>query len=251
MTGSRRGRRLFEGRSARRIGLGGLLVTAVTLLLVVAPSASASPSPKTLKSPFTGAGYGYEDGYFDGCGGTASFAKSPSFNLTNGHATTIVQANASSCGKGYSTADAYSEAEYDSNSLSLPSGHASIKVRWNTTFSIDLVATPGKRGAADAYVAVLLYGDVYDATNRTYVAETDSYPYYNSTSSGVLTAKITGLSLTEYLNGTFASGHTYYLYLEFELEAYTEVSNKPASAGAFINADTSGNSAKLASIALP
>jgi hypothetical protein len=246
-----RGRRRFVGRSVRRLGLGGFAVTAVTLLLVMAPTASASPSPRTLRAPFSGAGYGYESGYFDGCGGSAVFAKTPSFNVTNGHASTIVQANASSCGKSDSSAEGYSEGEYASNSLSLPTGHGSIKMRWTTTFSFDLFASPGKRGSAEASAAVYVYAYLYDSTNHTYAASGDSYPFYNQTTNGAVVAKITGMSVVAYLNGTFASGHTYYLYMDFEIEAYAEASNKPASAGAMLNADTSGNSAKLSSIVLP
>jgi hypothetical protein len=228
-------------------------VAVVALLLVVAPtaSASASPSPKTLRSPYAGYGYGYESGYFDGCGGSALFAKTPYFNATNGHGYALVQSNSSSCGKIASDSEAYSEAEFEISSLTLPSGHGSIRERWSATFSFNLVAHPGKRGSADAYVAIFLYSYLYDATNHTYAASSYTNPFYNSTTSGTLAASYSGVSMVDYVNGTFASGHTYYLYLQFELEAYSEASSKIASAGAVINCGTSGNSAKLTSITVP
>jgi hypothetical protein len=246
------GRRTGRAHSVRWIGFEGVIPTAIALMVLVAPAASAhSASVTVIKAPYSGFESSSVTSDFQGCGGTATVARTPFFNLTTGYAFLVAQANSTSCGKTNSSAAVYSEPEYASNVLAIPTGHGSIKEEWTVTFSIHLVATPGASGSAYAEAQVYLYSYVYDSTKNTYIDTSAAGSTSNSITSGSLTKTFTGVKLVDYLNGTFAATDSYYLYAAIGIEAYAETSTGHGVAGAYVNAGRSGEFAKLASITVP
>jgi hypothetical protein len=253
MVGREAERRAILADSVRRIGLGGVVATAVALMVLLAPTASAfSPSSvKTLKAPYAGTESSYEDANFQGCGATAVWARTPFFNLTTGHDFAVAQANSTSCGRTNSSAGVYSEPEYASNALALPTVHGSVAEHWTVSFSVHLVATPGASGSAVATVELYLYSYIYDSTNGSYIDTTAAGADYKSITTGSFTKTFTGVKLVDYVNGTFAAKDSYYLYAGLDVLAYAETSSGHAVAGAYINAGLSGKFANLTSITVP
>jgi hypothetical protein len=252
MQGKEKGRRRALAYSVRRIGFGGVIATAIALMVLLAPTVSASSSSvKNLKAPYKGSVSSSETIDFQGCGGTASVAQPPFFNLTTGQAFLIAQANSTSCGKTNSSAAVYAEPEYSSKVLAIPTGPGSIRELWTVSLSIHLVATPGVSGHAFAVAQVYLFSYVYDSTTDTFIDTTAASSYYHSISSGSVTKTLSGIKFVDYLNGTFAAGDSYYLYAAIGIEAYAETSTGHAVAGAYVNAGVSGKFADLTSITLP
>jgi hypothetical protein len=239
--------RTARGTWGRRVGFAGVIAFALGLMVAL-PSAVAAAPVLTLKAPFTGTNYSQEQGSFGGCGGNASWARTPSFNLTTGHAYVTAQSKTPACKHSSAYTDAYAEAEFESASFILTSGHHVIKVKWLASYSIHLVATPSGGGTAFADSDVYAYAYVYDETNYSYHDQTYSTAYYNSTTSGSLVKTLNGVHLINYVNGTFAAGHLYEIIVFFEVDAQTNVSAGTSTASALTNAGTSGKMGTLESI---
>ncbi len=239
--------RAARGMWGRRIGCAGLIAFALGLMVVL-PSAVAATPVLTLKAPYTGTNFSQEQGSFGGCGGNASWARTPSFNLTTGHAYATAQAKTPACKHSPAFTDAFAEAAFESATFILTTGHHVIKVKWLASYSIHLVATPSGGGTAFADSDFSVYAYVYDATNYSYHDQTYSTSFYNSTTSGSLVKTFNGVHLINYVNGTFAAGHLYEIIVYFEVDTQTDVSAGTSTASALANAGTSGKMAKLESI---
>jgi hypothetical protein len=145
--------------------------------------------------------------------------------------------------------DAYAAAELFSSTFTLPTGHHSVKAKWTPTYSIDLVAKPGPSPqSAFAFSEVYVNAYVYDETNHSYIQYTHDTILPDGISSGSLVKTFHGVSLVSYVNGTFATGHSYSIVVYFEVYAEADVSAGSSAASALINAGTSGKLATLDSI---
>jgi len=221
------------------------LAVALGLLVFLPAVASATPV-FTLKSPFTGTAYSTEQANFNGCGGTASWARNPFFNLTNGHAYATAQSTQPSCKHSSAYTDTYASVQFESAAFVLASGHHSIKLKWTVSFSFDLVATPGPSPqTAFAYGDVFATAYVYDATNSTFIDATHTTYLAYSTSNGSLVQSFSGVRLLDFVNGTFATGHSYQVVAYFEVYVEADVGVGSSTASSLFNAGTSGKVATL------
>ncbi|MCI4373796.1 MAG: hypothetical protein L3K02_09190 [Thermoplasmata archaeon] len=234
------------GLWGRRIGLGGVVAVVVGLLMILPSAANATPA---LTAPYTGYVYATQGANLGGCGGNATWPGTPFFNLTNGHAHISAGAKAPACAKTTASVDTYAEAEFQSSAFTLTAGHHTVKEKWWASYSIDLVATPGP-GGQTAVASSQLYATayIYDATNHTDIYATHEVYLDNSTSSGSLVKSFSGVKLTSYVNGTFASGHSYEIIVYLVVYADVNVSAGKSTASAQINCGTSGKFATLISI---
>ncbi|MCI4343860.1 MAG: hypothetical protein L3J92_07120 [Thermoplasmata archaeon] len=240
--------RTTRGLWGRRIGFTGGAALAVSLLILLPSAANATPT-FTLKAPFSGTTYADEGASFEGCGGNATWAIAPFFNLTNGHAHESVSALTPACKKQYSSTGVYTEAALVTTSFKLATGSHSIKAKWTASFSIDLVASPGKSPqTAYAYDEVYVYGWTYDETNDSYVESTYSSYVDNYTYNGSVVHSFHDVTLWMDINGTYASGHVYYLVTYFAMDVETDASAGHSTASAQVNGGTSGERAALDSI---
>jgi hypothetical protein len=240
----RSGRKHWEGR----IGLGGVVALALGLLIAIPSAVDASSAPR-LKAPYSGSNYGWEDSYFAGCNGNVTWARSPFFNLSNGHAYTNAQVSQPACASTFSYTEAYAGAELITTSLSLPAGHHSVAAHWTASYSIDLVASPGPSPqTASATAELYAAGYIVDQTNDTYIYATYTTYLDHEIFSGSQVASFHGAKLTAYFNYTFVAGHSYEIVVYIQSFVEANISAGASTASAEVNTGTSGKSSTLVSI---
>jgi hypothetical protein len=234
---------------SRRFGWSGVSTAAVVLgLLMILPSSVSATTPVTLKAPFTGITSSGESSGFGPCTGTTSWARSPTFSLTSGHAYLAANSSQPACGSADSYSDAEAFVEYVTSSVVL-SGHTSIKMKWTASYSVDLVSTPGPSPQYSyAESQVYVFGYVYDLTNDTYAYSTYSTTLYHTVYSGSLVTSYSGLRLVSFINGTFVKSHSYEIQVYLEIDADTWVYTGTSTASASVNAGTSGKAVTLVAI---
>jgi hypothetical protein len=223
---------------------------AVALLFLVPSAASAKPAT-SLKAPYSGSVYSGVQGTFIGCPatGSVSWASTPVFNLTNGRAYVTGQSSQGVCKKASAESDATAYTELVSATFALTTGHHSLKATWSASYSIDLVATPGPSPqSAYAYVDLFTYAYIFDFTNASTVYAAHSTNLIHSVTSGSLVTSYHNIALSDFVNGTFASGHTYEVVVLLEIDAQSSVSSGKSTASAEVNAATSGERGTLTSI---
>jgi hypothetical protein len=242
--------RIGRGTWGQRIGWGGVATVVVAVLFLV-PSAASAKQSTTLKAPYTGAVYSGVGGTFTGCPatGSVSWSTTPNFNLTNGHAYVAGKSSQGVCKKVQASSQATAYTELETTSFTLSSGHHVLKATWNASYSIDLVATPGPSPqTAAAYLDLYTFAYVYDQTNGTVQYATYSTNLVYTEASGSLVSSFHGIALSDFVNATFASGHSYELVVLLEMNAQSTVSAGKSTASAEVNAATAGNKATLTSI---
>jgi len=124
-----------------------------------------------------------------------------------------------------------------------------VRVTWKTTYSIDLVATPGAMGqSAYSSMEIYVFAYVYDMTNGSYHYTTYEGSSTHSISSGSLSKTYRSISVSSWDNGTYATGHVYALFVYFEATVYAGASAGTSSSSGSVNAGTSGHKATLESV---
>lgn len=228
--------------------LAGAVTLAVGAMMILAPNAAAS-SLKTITAPYKGYAYGYESAYFSGCGGSVGVSSPPVFNMSNGHGTFAFNVGQVSCGKVENDSDAYADTYVELNPVSLPSGYLTVEVNWKATFSVKLVATPATKSQyAASYFEVYAYSYIYNETNSKYYDQTGSNYVYAEIFSGTLSKTYSNINIHDWLNYTWNSADTYYIYTLFE--GYLSVGAGPgsSSATAAFSMDSSSHRAILESV---
>jgi hypothetical protein len=244
--------RTREGRRTwgRRISWGSVVTVAVAILFLV-PAAASAKSATTLKAPYSGSVYSGVQGTFIGCpaSGTVSWPQTPNFNVTNGRAYEAGQSSQGACKKVAADSDATAYTELVSATFALTTGHHSVHATWSASYSIDLVATPGP-SPQSAYASVDLYtfAYIYDLTNTSTVYATYSTNLIHTITTGSLVTSYHNVALSDFVNGTFASGHVYEVVVLLEFNAQSTVSAGKSTASAEVNAATSGEKGTLTSI---
>jgi hypothetical protein len=234
----------------RKLSWSGVITVAVALLFLV-PSAASAKSTVTLKAPYAGSVYSGDQGTFNVCPGTTSWALTPDFNLTNGRAYVVAQSSQPACTAGSAGTYATAYTELVSASFSMSTGHHSLKATWSASYSIHLVATPGP-SPQTAYAEGDLYtfAYVYDLTAGTTVFASYSTNLAHSVSSGSLVKSYHTAALSDFVNGTFVKSHSYEVVVLLEISTDSVVSAGTSTASAEVNAGTTGEKGTLLSISI-
>jgi hypothetical protein len=242
--------------AARRAGTGAALTgVALLALLLVAGSyaGAATPTVKTIKSPFKGSAYVNASTSTSVCGATAA-ATAPKATLASG---AFQGAVSSSSGSGCNPAPVLSSASYYVDEhlavalgKGLGGGLHQVVATFTVSWKLNATASPaGRSGSSYAYTEVELIPYLLDEKNGSVVYGTNAYGallYYYSFNG---TYGSHGASTwVFYFNGTtLTATHTYALVADLYL--YTDASSSGGASSAKATASLGKSELKSVTIA--
>lgn len=239
----------------RRFAIVGAIATwSIASVLLVAPVAVATPL-YSFRAPFTGAytpiGHTVSTA---GCGvSTAKNFVAPTISVATGKARMGSAASATSCKAPNSFTGAYASAQVGLLGPTFTPAHSgSFRAveKWVATWTVALSATIANSSQyAGASYSFEAYGSVYDSTNKSYSYASNFFfngsqvVAKNGSLAGTFTAHV-----SIFINGTLASGHTYYFLANLYEEAGITVGPGASAASASCNVGTLGNGARLVAL---